>query len=127
MVIDSSVIVAIALLEESWRELSLKASAGQAIAAAPTLLEAHMMLTSRLGDDSVRALDAVILGLKIEVVAFGAEHFRAAAEAFDRFGKGRHPAALNFGDCISYALSKVSGQPLLFVGEDFSQTDVAQA
>ena len=65
--------------------------------------------------------------LDAEVVPFNEEHLDAALAAFIRFGRGRHPAALNFGDCMSYAVASVSGMPLLFTGEDFSRTDIAQA
>lgn len=124
MVIDSSVIVAIILLEDNWEQLVAAATGSPIIVAAPTLLETHMVLRSRLGDDADRALEAVMAGLHIEIVSFGLEHYREACRAFDRFGKGRHPASLNFGDCISYALSSISGQPLFYVGTDFPKTDV---
>ena len=65
--------------------------------------------------------------LEAEAVPFNQEHMDAAAPAFIRFGKGRHPAALNFGDCMSYAVASVVGMPLLFTGEDFKRTDIAQA
>jgi ribonuclease VapC len=65
--------------------------------------------------------------LEAEVVAFNEEHLDAAATAFIRFGRGRHPTALNFGDCMSYAVASVAGMPLLFTGEDFRRTDIAQA
>jgi ribonuclease VapC len=124
MVVDSSAIVAIALLEESWESLSGTVLKSPSIVATPTLLECHMVLRSRLGEDADRALDTVVSALSLSVIAFDAEHCREACLAFDTYGKGRHPAALNFGDCISYALSKVSGQPLLCVGDDFSRTDL---
>jgi ribonuclease VapC len=127
MVVDSSAIVAIALLEPNWRELSAKAIGSQAIVAAPTLLETHMVLRSRLGDDADRALSTVVTSLNIQVVPFGPEHLREACLAFDQYGKSRHRAALNFGDCVSYALSKVSGQPLLYVGDDFAETNLRPA
>ena len=62
-----------------------------------------------------------------EVVAFHEQHLEAATTAFLRFGRGRHPAALNFGDCMSYAVASVAGMPLLFTGEDFARTDIARA
>ncbi len=62
-----------------------------------------------------------------EIVPFEAAHARAAREAFDRFGRGRHPAALNFGDCLTYATARVAGMPLLFVGDDFARTDLEPA
>ena len=64
---------------------------------------------------------------EVVVVPFGASHWSIAAEAFIRYGKGRHPAALNYGDCMTYATAKVAGAPLLFVGDDFAQTDIAAA
>lgn len=127
MVVDSSAIVAIALLEPAWHELSAKAIGSPAIVAAPTLLETHMVLRSRLGDDADRALNTVVTSLHIQVVPFGVEHLRESCLAFDRYGKGHHRAALNFGDCVSYALSKVCGQPLLYVGDDFAETDLTRA
>ena len=63
----------------------------------------------------------------MEVVSFGPEHLDLAIDAFRRFGKGRHPAGLNFGDCLSYALAKATGEPLLFKGDDFSKTDIKRA
>ena len=127
MVVDSSAIVAIALLEPNWRELSAKVIGSVAIVSAPTLLETHMVLRGRLGDDAAGALNAVLTNLNVQVVSFGQEHLGEACLAYARYGKGRHSAALNFGDCISYALSKVSGQPLLYVGDDFAQTDLGRA
>jgi len=62
-----------------------------------------------------------------EIVPFGEEHYEAAVSAFLRYGKGRHPAGLNFGDCMSYALARVSGLPLLYIGDDFSKTDIQSA
>lgn len=70
---------------------------------------------------------ALLAELRIAVVAFSAEHAAVARAGFRAFGKGRHPAALNFGDCFSYALSKTRNDALLFVGSDFSQTDVPVA
>jgi ribonuclease VapC len=83
-----------------------------------------MVLTARLGQDARPLLFAFVRRVRVEVVAFGEEHLDAATTAFLRFGRGRHPAALNFGDCMSYA---VAGMPLLFTGEDFAQTDIARA
>jgi ribonuclease VapC len=61
---------------------------------------------------------------EISILPFGVFHWEEASEAFRRFGKGRHPAALNFGDCLTYATAKLAGRPLLFIGNDFSQTDL---
>ena len=98
-----------------------------AIMAAPSVLEAHMVLSKYLGSETGSILNARLSELGVSIIAFTPSHADLAADAFDRYGKGRHPAALNFGDCIAYALSKSAGVPLLFVGQDFSKTDVLVA
>ncbi len=62
--------------------------------------------------------------MEVEVIPFTAEHYEVAVDAFERFGKGRHPAALNFGDCLTYAVARLSGLPLLYTGDDFARTDL---
>jgi ribonuclease VapC len=86
-----------------------------------------MVLTSRLGRDARPTIAAFLRRLDAEVVPFNREHLDAATTAFLRFGRGRHPAALNFGDCMAYAIASVAGMPLLFTGDDFSRTDIAPA
>lgn len=86
-----------------------------------------MVLTARLGQDARPMIFAFLRRLEAEVVPFNQEHLDSAATAFIRFGRGRHPAALNFGDCMAYAVASVAGMPLLFTGEDFSRTDIARA
>jgi ribonuclease VapC len=93
----------------------------------PTLLETAMVLTARLGQDARPLLLAFLRGIEAEVVAFNQEHLDSATTAFLRFGRGRHPAALNFGDCMAYAVASVAGMPLLFTGGDFTRTDIARA
>lgn len=94
---------------------------------APTLLETGMVAVGAF-DLHGRALVSQFLEhWRVVVAPFDDRHRRVATDAFLRFGKGRHPAALNFGDCISYATAKVAGAPLLFVGDDFAKTDVAVA
>jgi ribonuclease VapC len=128
MVLDSSAIVAIHLRESGHERLIDRIDAAEVIVVgAPTLLESVMVLTARLGHDARPMLFAFLRRLEAEVVPFNQEHMDAAATAFIRFGRGRHPAALNFGDCMSYAVASVAGMPLLFIGEDFSRTDIAQA
>jgi ribonuclease VapC len=127
MVLDSSAIVAIHLRESGHERLIDRIDAAEVIVVrAPTLLESVMVLTARLGHDARPMLFAFLRRLEAEVVPFNQEHVDAAATAFIRFGRGRHPAALNFGDCMS-AVASVAGMPLLFIGEDFSRTDIAQA
>jgi ribonuclease VapC len=93
----------------------------------PTLVETVMLLTTRLGKDARPLVRAFLRQANAEVVAFCEEHLDAATAAFLRFGRGRHPAALDFGDCMAYAVASVAGMPLLFVGDDFTRTDIARA
>ena len=128
MVLDSSAIVAIHLRESGHERLMDRIDAAEVVVVGvPTLLESVMVLTARLGHDARPMIFAFLRRLEAEVVPFNQEHMDAATTAFIRFGKGRHPAALNFGDCMSYAVASVAGMPLLFIGEDFTRTDIAQA
>ncbi|MCW5978463.1 MAG: type II toxin-antitoxin system VapC family toxin [Bryobacteraceae bacterium] len=128
MVLDSSAIVAIHLQEPGYERLIEALEAAEAVAVvAPTLLEATMVLTARIGQDARPMLFAFLRRVAAEVVPFNDDHWDAATTAFLRFGRGRHPAALNFGDCMSYAMASVAGLPLLFTGEDFGRTDIAAA
>ena len=86
-----------------------------------------MVLEGRKGDDAGSDLDQFLRKASVETVVFDDEQLAAARTAFRRFGKGRHPAGLNFGDCAAYALSQCSGEPLLFKGSDFAATDVSAA
>ena len=86
-----------------------------------------MVLEPRLGDRTGAVLAGLAKQFAFEILPFGEDHARAAVEAWGRFGRGNHPARLNFGDCISYATSFVASEPLLFVGDDFAQTDVVPA
>jgi ribonuclease VapC len=128
MVIDSSALVAL-LLKETGYEATLAKIADSAIAVigAPTLLESAMVLSARTRQDARFALMSSLRQLRVQVVPFSEEHYDAAIDAFLRYGKGHHPAALNFGDCMSYAVAAVSGLPLLFAGEDFARTDIIAA
>lgn len=90
----------------------------------PALLEASIVLTRWFGEAAESALDAFVRESGCEIVPFDFPQVRAAQEAYRRFGKGRHPAGLNFGDCMSYALARVCDEPLLFKGEDFGRTDI---
>ena len=86
-----------------------------------------MVLESRNGVDAGRVLDELLVEAGVELVAVTQEQADAARRAWRRFGKGNHPAALNFGDCFAYALAKTSDEPLLFKGDDFAQTDIRRA
>jgi ribonuclease VapC len=89
-------------------------------------LEVAMVIAGRKGPDSRPEIDALLGRLRARLVPFVEEHARAAADAFLRYGKGRHPAGLNFGDCMAYAVAKAEGARLMFTGDDFAKTDVAR-
>jgi ribonuclease VapC len=128
MVLDTSALVAIHLEEPGFRELFRKIDeAPTVMMAAPNLLEAAMVLSGRAKADARLALAIGLRRLGVEIVPFTPEHYEAAVTAFLRFGKGRHPAGLNFGDCMSYALAAERGLPLLYTGSDFSLTDIQTA
>ena len=86
-----------------------------------------MVALGRRGEPGLEQMQALIERLELEVVPLSDDQAKLAIEAFRRFGKGRHPAGLNYGDCFSYALAKATGEPLLFKGDDFSQTDIKRA
>ena len=127
MIVDSSALVAIVLREPGWEALVDKLSAGPAGAGAPTLAEAGAVLTAKLGPRGRSLLARVVQEARIAVVPFTDEHWPIAIDAYARFGKGRHAAALNFGDCLTYAVASLASQPLLYVGEDFARTDLRRA
>ena len=128
MIVDSSAIVAIVLREPGWEGLvaRLGGEAAPAIGA-PTLAEAGLVLTAKMGEKARIILSRLLQETGLTVIPFAEEHWRAAVDAYARFGKGRHAAALNFGDCLTYAVARLAGQPLLFVGGDFSKTDLPPA
>jgi ribonuclease VapC len=127
MVIDSSALIAIVLAEpERRRFIEAIIAADVRLVAASTMFEASMVALSRT-ETRLRDLRDFCARSDIEIVPFGPEHLDLAIDAFRRYGKGRHPAGLNFGDCFSYALAKATGEPLLFKGDDFSQTDIKRA
>jgi ribonuclease VapC len=128
MVIDTSVLIAI-LANEPEAELfeaPIDADPVRLISAA-SVLETAIVAGARYGDIGGRELDLLLYKAGIQIVAVTPDQVDAGRDAFNRYGKGRHPAALNFGDCFSYALAKTSGEPLLSKGNDFPQTDVATA
>ncbi len=128
MVIDSSALLAI-FLEEP--DASIYASAivndRRRLISAATLAETSIVAIRRRQPDPIVALDTLTTRLRLVVIPVDHEQALLARDGFRRFGKGRHTAGLNFGDCFSYALAKQRGEPLLFKGNDFSQTDVAVA
>jgi ribonuclease VapC len=95
------------------------------LVSAATVLEASIVVLARHGDAGARELDLFLLRAQADVVPVTAEHAALGRDAWVRYGKSRHPAGLNFGDCFAYALARASGEPLLFKGQDFRRTDVA--
>jgi len=128
MIVDSSALVAMALREAGHDLLIDKLSAAtQAGIGAPTLVETAIVLSARLRRDARGAVARMIQELEIEIDPFADVHYGIAVDAWLRFGKGRHPAALNFGDCLTYAVAKVTMRPLLCTGDDFTKTDLELA
>jgi ribonuclease VapC len=128
MVIDTSVIVAIALDESDAAEFEVRiADDPVRLISAAAVLEATIVLETRLGDAGGREFDLWLLKVGAEIVAVDGEQLDAARRAWRRYGRGRHAAALNYGDCFSYALAVTRGEPLLFKGADFAMTDVNRA
>lgn len=128
IVVDSSALIAILLNEAEKADFSeaiLAADSPQI--AAPNFFEASMVAETRQGVAGCRDLDRLSASLGLAVVAFDATHIEGARDAYRRYGKGRHRAALNFGDCCAYALAKALDWPLLFKGNDFALTDLKRA
>jgi ribonuclease VapC len=125
MVIDTSALLAILLDEPERRTFNeaIEAAESRRVSAA-TFVETSMVIESRFGAEGLRDLDQFLERAGVEIAAVDSEQAHVARRAFSRFGKGRHPAGLNYGDCFSYALATVLGEPLLYKGEDFRQTDV---
>ncbi|NOV19850.1 type II toxin-antitoxin system VapC family toxin [Ensifer adhaerens] len=128
MVIDTSAIVAIAFNEPDAETYEQKVvDAPRRFISAATILELSIVIEARLGEAGAAELDLWLYKAGVEVVAVDAEQITIARRAWRNFGKGRHPASLNFGDCFSYALAKSRNEPLLFNGDDFSRTDIEAA
>ncbi len=128
MILDTSSLVAI-IAEESDSELYV-----QAISRAPlcrisagNFLELSIVIEGQFGSDVLRQCDALFRRVGIVIEPVTVEHIHVARQAYHDFGKGRHPAGLNFGDCFAYALARATGEPLLFKGDDFGKTDILSA
>jgi ribonuclease VapC len=122
--VDTSVIVAVALREPEAESFQMLLGRQDPLIGWPTLLEARMVLTGKGFANAGAIIDQLASLPNLTRIAFDEKHYRAAEIAFDRFGKGRHPAGLNMGDCFSYAVATVAKVPLLFKGQDFGKTDV---
>ena len=127
MVLDTSALLAM-LLDEPDAEV-FRAAVDEdevRLASAATLLETAIVIEAKKGESGGRELDLLLHRAEVAVVAVDAEHVAEARRAWRRFGRGRHAAGLNFGDVFAYALARVSGEPLLFKGDDFAKTDIAR-
>jgi ribonuclease VapC len=128
MVIDSSAFIAIISKEPEREAFEQRLRLARVrLISAPTLIETSIVVLSRRGEAGLDVLRELVVDMRIETVPLTADHVDLAIDAFRRFGMGRHRAALNFGDCFSYALAKATGEPLLFKGDDFGLTDIALA
>ena len=128
MILDSSAIVAVVEGEDGSAELAMALAAAPSVAVgAPTLFETAIVLIAREGAAGRATLVRFLDDNDIASIPFGERHWTIAAEAFIRYGKGRHPARLNYGDCMTYATVRLADDPLLCVGEDFAQTDLPLA
>ncbi len=126
MVIDTSALVAIFLGEaERQRFLAQMIAAETRLISAATVLETGMILEARRGEAAGREFDLFVVRANLQIVPVDAEQADLARSAWRRYGKGRHPAALNSGDCFSYALARATGEPLLAKETDFTSTDIA--
>jgi len=128
VILDTSAIVAILAREPAAERLiaAIEAAPVRRLSAA-TVVEAALVLLARYGEAAEPQLDLFLRVVGADVVPVGEEQVGLARDAAVRFGRGRHPAGLNFGDCFSYALAVARDEPLLFIGDDFAQTDVRVA
>ncbi len=127
MILDTSAIISILIEEPGCRRIEQRAVAAPVLAVgAATVVETAIVLSNKLRRDPRPQLDRLFRRMNIQIIPFTAEHYEVAVDAFVRYGKGRHAAALNFGDCLTYAVARLSGLPLLFTGDDFAKTDLAE-
>lgn len=126
MIVDSSALLAVVLREQGYEPLEQAMGAAEHVGVgAPTLVETAVVLHARIGALSRTLLVRLLDDVGATCIGFGDRHWPVALGAFARYGKGRHPAGLNFGDCLTYAVAKVANEPLLCLGDDFAHTDLA--
>jgi ribonuclease VapC len=125
VIVDSSAVVAVLLRQPGHEPVldRLEAAATAGIGA-PTLVETGIVLAARLGVGGKTLLARFVQEAGLTVVPFAAEHWPVAVDAYIRYGKGQHPAGLNFGDCLTYAICRLADEPLLCIGDDFPRTDL---
>jgi ribonuclease VapC len=125
MVVDTSALLAVLCDEPERRPFNEAIEAAESVAlSAASFVETSIVIEVRFGAEGIRDLDHFLSRAGLEIREVDAEQAYVARRAFTEFGKGRHPAGLNFGDCFSYALAKVRGERLLFKGNDFAETDI---
>jgi ribonuclease VapC len=128
MILDTSAVVAIVFKEPGYEALIDKLVETENVAlGAPTVAETGIVLEARLRRDARGLILQLLDEWWVAIVPFGEDHWREAVDAYSRFGRGRHRAALNFGDCLTYAVAKLAGHPLLCLGGDFAKTDLPLA
>jgi ribonuclease VapC len=128
MIIDTSALVAVLDQEpEAERIARILASAPELMLSAANLVEVGIVMQVRRGDDGARDLDLLLAKLRVDIAAVTASQADIARKAFRRYGRERHAANLNFGDCFAYALARDKSAPLQFKGNDFAKTDVMVA
>ncbi len=128
MIVDTSVLVAILFGEPEVTDyIRLIHAADQCMIRAASFVEPSIVVEAQIGPTGSRQCDVFFRGAGIIIEPFTAEQAHIARQAFLDYGKGRHPAGLNFGDCFSYSFAKFTGQPLLYKGEDFKKTDILSA
>ena len=125
MIVDTSALIALIQNEPAAEQVAaVLAGASASFVGAPTLTETLVFLTARQGPVARTVFDRLRSEINLGVVEYTADHAYAAQRAYLRFGRGRHPAGLNFGDCMSYAVAHVAHEPLLAIGSDFPQTEL---
>lgn len=123
MIVDSSALVALIMKEPRWQRIAeALTSKPYAAVGAPTLTETAIVLLAKGAPPSL--LPALVRRAAIDVLDFTERHADLAADAYARYGRGRHQAALNYGDCMTYAVARLANAPLLYVGDDFAHTDI---
>lgn len=124
MIVDSSALIAILLRQPGYEAVLDHLGDGPAGVGAPTLAETGIVLEARIGILGWTLLARLVEEAGMVVVPFTEQHASLAVDAYRRYGKGNHPAGLNYGDCMTYAVARLSGEPLLHVGDDFTRTDL---
>jgi len=128
LIVDTSAVLAVIFREPECDQFLEKIGAARTVGiGAPTLVESAIVLGARLGETGPAQLSRMLDRAAFVVVAFEVQHWQVAADAWRRFGRARHPASLNFGDCLAYATARVADEPLLCKGDDFAKTDLVLA